>query len=191
MKKVKIERGVDKVICENCKQRPAKVTVTQVHNGEHFERHYCEVCANSLHPFYVEYKQDPLSLHQLLSNWFNQADQIVQQKQQKTLECDECGWSIERFLEEGKFGCASCYESFRPHLPQALKRLHNGNTTHIGKAPGRLGEKIALKKRIEAIRAQMKQAVEQEQFEDAAKLRDEVKELEKQLAGGGDDSHVD
>lgn len=190
---MKNERGVLKVICENCKQRPAKVTVTQVHNGEHFERHYCEVCANSLHPFYVEYKQDPLSLHQLLSNWFSQTEQQpMQQKQQKnTIVCDECGWSIQRFLDEGKFGCANCYNSFRPQLPNVFKRLHNGNTKHTGKAPGALGEKIALKKRIEAIRSQMKDAIATESFEEAAKLRDEARDLEGQLStGGGDQTNV-
>jgi protein arginine kinase activator len=181
------------VICENCKQRPAKVTVTQVHNGEHFERHYCENCANSLHPFYVEYKQDPLSLHQLLSNWFNHAEQqpIHQKQDRPKLVCDECGWSIQRFLDEGKFGCASCYNSFRNQLPNVLKRLHNGNITHIGKAPGALGEKLELKKRIEAIRLQMKDAIETERFEEAAMLRDEARELESRIASGGDEKHVD
>ena len=58
------------MICENCKQRPAKVTVTQVQNGEQVQRHYCEVCAQNFHPFHLDFQQDPLSLHQLLSNWF-------------------------------------------------------------------------------------------------------------------------
>lgn len=69
--------------------------------------------------------------------------------------------------------------------------MHNGNTTHIGKAPGAIGEKIALKKRIEAIRSQMKEAVETEQFEDAARLRDEARDLESQLVTGGDETNVD
>ena len=50
------------------------------------------------------------------------------------------------FLNEGKFGCASCYNSFRDQLPSVFKRLHNGNTTHVGKAPGAFGEKLELKK---------------------------------------------
>ena len=181
------------MICENCKQRPAKVTVTQVHNGEHFERHYCEVCANSLHPFYVEYKQDPLSLHHLLSNWFNQTEQKPMQQVQKKppLECESCGWSIQRFLDEGKFGCAACYNSFRHQLPTVFKRLHNGNVDHVGKAPGAFGEKLALKKRIEAIRLQMKEAIETEKFEEAALLRDEARELEDKLVAGGEETHVD
>ena len=178
------------MICENCKQRPAKVTVTQVHNGEHFERHYCEVCASGLNPFYVEYKQDPLSLHQLLSNWFNHAEQPIHHRQQRpAIACEECGWSIQRFLDEGKFGCANCYNSFRDQLPTVLKRLHNGNATHVGKAPGAIGERIALKKRIDSIRNQMKEAIETEQFEQAARLRDEARALESQLAGGEEDVH--
>lgn len=181
------------MICENCKQRPAKVKVTQMHNGDHFERNYCEVCANSLHPFYEEYKQDPLSLHQLLSNWFNHSEQQPVQQRMDTAEvvCEECGWTFQRFLNEGKFGCGSCYNSFRVQLPSVFKRLHNGNTTHIGKAPGAFGEILELKKRIEATRLQMKEAVQAENFEEAAKLRDEARKLESKLATGGDETHGD
>ena len=61
--------------------------------------HYCEVCANSLHPFYVEYKQDPLSLHQLLSNWFDHSEQqpVQQRTGYSTGSCEECGWTFQRF----------------------------------------------------------------------------------------------
>lgn len=59
------------MICEHCKQRHANVTVTQVHNGQKVERHYCEVCATQFHPFQFDVNEEPASLQQLISNWFN------------------------------------------------------------------------------------------------------------------------
>ena len=58
------------MICEHCKQRNATVTVTQVQSGQKVEHHYCDVCASQFHPFHAEFKQEPVSIQQLLSNWF-------------------------------------------------------------------------------------------------------------------------
>ncbi|AYC30643.1 UvrB/UvrC motif-containing protein [Paenisporosarcina cavernae] len=177
------------MICENCKQRPAKVTVTQVVNGEQVNRHYCEVCAQNLHPFHVEAAhQDPLAIHQLLQNWFNVPTQESTQRAQsdQPLKCDTCDWTFRQFLNKGKFGCADCYDSFRKQLPGVFKRLHNGNTKHVGKTPGGFERVIELKKQIESLRAQMQEAVAEENFEEAATLRDEARMLEEQLKNGAD-----
>jgi len=178
------------MICENCKQRPAKVTVTQIQDGNQVQRHYCETCAQNFHPFHLDFQQDPLSLHQLLSNWFGAPESAqVQQKQkpQPTIPpCNSCGWTFRQFLNEGKFGCAHCYESFREQLPSVFKKLHNGNVRHVGKAPGKFGHTLQLKKQIESIRTSMQSAIEIENFEEAAKLRDEARALEVQLQSGGE-----
>jgi protein arginine kinase activator len=176
------------MICENCNQRPSKVTVTQVQNGEQVQRHFCEVCAQKLHPFHTDFQQDPLSLHQLLSNWFGVQEnaQVQQRPLPKPQACHSCGWTFRQFLNQGKFGCATCYESFHEQLPSVFKRLHNGNVKHVGKAPGAFGQTLQIKKQIETIRIQMKSAIEDENFEEAARLRDEARSLEEQLQNGGD-----
>ena len=182
------------MICENCNQRPAKVTVTQVQNGEQVQRHFCDVCAQNLHPFQMDFQQDPLSLHQLLSTWFGvheNAAQVQKRTEPKIQSCKSCGWTFRQFLNQGKFGCAICYESFNEQLPDVLKKLHNGNVKHIGKAPGAYGQILQIKKQIEAIRIQMKSVIDAENFEEAARLRDEVRELEEQLQAGGDNQDVD
>ncbi|MDX1805876.1 MAG: UvrB/UvrC motif-containing protein [Paenisporosarcina sp.] len=176
------------MICENCKQRPAKVTVTQVHNGAQVQRHYCDVCAQEFHPYHLDFQQDALSLHQLLSNWFGSTE--TKQPQEKTQPelntCSYCGWTFQQFLNQGKFGCAECYESFHGQLPEVFKKLHNGNVKHIGKAPGSFGQTLQLKKQIESIRTEMRTAIEIENFEEAARLRDEARALEEQLQSGGE-----
>lgn len=180
------------MICENCNQRPVKVTVKQVHNGEKVQRNLCEVCAQSLHPFQMDFQQDPLSLHQLLSNWFGvqENEQVQQQPKLKVQACTSCGWTFRQFLNQGKFGCATCYESFHEQLPDVFKRLHNGNIKHVGKSPGAFGQTLQIKKQIETIRLHMKSAIEVENFEEAARLRDEARSLEEQLQSGGDQHNV-
>lgn len=176
------------MICENCKQRPTKVTVTEIQNGEHVQRHYCEECAKEFHPFHLNFEQDPLSLHQLLSNWFGITEnkQQEQKQQPETVTCSSCEWTFRQFINKGKFGCANCYESFHEQLPDVFSKLHNGNVKHVGKIPGAFGQTLQLKKQIESLRTLMRTAIGIENFEEAARLRDEVYALEKQLESGGE-----
>ena len=179
------------MICEHCKHRNATVTVTQVQNGQKVEHHYCDVCASQFHPFHAEFKQEPVSIQQLLSNWFGSPtwQQKVDEKQHtqpQTQTCSQCGFTYKQFLKEGKFGCPNCYDTFEDHLPKLFNRIQAG-AQHIGKMPGARSNIFVLKKQIEEIRKRMKVAVENEQFEEAAQLRDEAREIEKQLELEGGD----
>lgn len=170
------------MICENCQQREAAIVVTQVNNGHQLKKHLCHECASKIHPFHVEPQHD--TLHDMLSTWFGTPTWYNEAKQPKKQPvCSTCSTTFEQFLKDGKFGCPQCYDAFRENLPQLLKRLHGG-TEHTGKMPGAVSERAALKKRIELLRQTMRTAVEEERFEDAAKLRDEARLLEAQLAGG-------
>lgn len=186
-----INKEVLEMICEHCKHRNATVTVTQVQNGQKVEHHYCDVCASQFHPFHAEFKQEPVSIQQLLSNWFGSPtwQQKVDEKQQKQPQvqaCSQCGFTYKQFLKEGKFGCPNCYDTFEEHLPKLFNRIQAG-AQHIGKMPGARSNIFVLKKQIEEIRKRMKVAVENEQFEEAAQLRDEAREIEKQLQLEGGD----
>ncbi|MBM7707487.1 UvrB/UvrC motif-containing protein [Chryseomicrobium aureum] len=173
------------MICENCKQRPAHVKMTVTQNGEPFTRHLCDVCASQLHPF--QNQQDPLTVHQLLTNLFTPEQTKTQASREKSQwSCPNCGWTYERFVHRGKFGCAECYETFGNALPPVMKRLHNGNAEHIGQVPEAYEETRDLKRRIEDIRSRMQQAIAEEEFETAATLRDQARELEAKLSKGGD-----
>ncbi|MEK4231173.1 UvrB/UvrC motif-containing protein [Solibacillus sp. FSL H8-0538] len=179
------------MICEHCKQRHANVTVTQVQSGQKFERHYCEVCAAQFHPFQFEVKEEPVSLQQLVSNWLNvpfpkNVQEEKQNPDKKLLSCPSCGFTYRHFLNKGRFGCAQCYETFRDQLPNVLKRLQAG-TKHIGKADGEQLHIGQWLQQIAAIREQMKQAIAEEQFEEAAKMRDEIRMLESRVHAGGVD----
>lgn len=173
------------MICENCKQRPAHVKMTVTQNGEPFTRHLCDVCASQLHPF--QQQQDPLAVQQFLSNLFaSEPAQKQSEREKSQWSCPTCGWTYERFVHKGKFGCADCYKTFGNALPPVMKRLHNGNAEHVGQVPEAFEETRAVKRRIEDIRTKMKHAIEEEEFEKAAELRDQARELEAKLAKGGE-----
>lgn len=183
------------MICEHCKVREASVTVTQIINGQKSERHYCEVCASQFHPFHIDFnKDDNLQLAQLVSNWFglplwkNETQEKQTQAAQTATTCPTCGYSFRQFLNEGKLGCSQCYETFSTKLPQVLTKIQSG-TKHTGKIPGTTtNNHLLLKKQIDKIREKLQQAIVEERFEDAANLRDEIKDLERKLEVGGVDT---
>lgn len=184
------------MICENCKERPASVIITKGHTEGSVEHHLCEKCAFQAEAFYFDANQEPLSIQQFLSHWFGGTDpfQAPQQNQETgidQLECPRCALTFDKFLDIGKFGCASCYDTFRVRLPDVLGKLHSGNSTHVGKIPVSFNELYAVKRKIEEVRMRMQEAVEEERFEEAAALRDEAKTLQEHLANGGEESDVD
>lgn len=183
------------MICENCKERPASVIITKGYMGESIEHHLCETCAFQSDTFHFSPNEEPLSIQQILSQWFGgdifQAQPKRQGARSHQLECPECNLTFNKFLDIGKFGCSTCYETFRERLPNVFGKLHNGQSTHSGKIPSSFNELYAIKRKIEEIRIKMQEAVEAERFEEAAALRDEAKLLQQHLANGGGENHVD
>lgn len=90
--------------------------------------------------------------------------------------CPGCGWTPRRFRETGRFGCEQCYEVFAEELEELLPRLHRG-AGHVGKHPGTLApEAVARLERAE-LRRRLDEAVRDEDYECAARLRDRLREL--------------
>lgn len=179
------------MICEHCKERHANVTVTQVQNGQKMEHHYCEVCASQFHPFQLDLQDEPISLQQFITNWFGMplkpSAREEQPKSTQPNSCQNCKMTYSQFLKKGKFGCASCYIAFKPYLPPMLQRLHAG-TKHKATEDDAVSPNVQIQMQVQKLREQMKAAIEGERFEDAAALRDQIKELESQLIPGGDDT---
>lgn len=170
------------MICEHCKERHASVTITQVQNGTKFERHYCDVCAPQFHPFHFEMQDEPISLHHLMSNWFGVPQKAQKADKKQQTSCPSCGFTYRKFLKVGKFGCPTCYETFRQQLPSVLERLQ-ADTKHVGAK--QWVETAKLQEQIEVLRQQLQLAIAEERFEEAAKLRDETRALQSRLQAGG------
>lgn len=178
-------RGGKIMNCQKCQVRPATLHFKQVVNGKQTDLHVCEVCAKE--NGYMTYPDEGFSLHDLLTGLFNldssKIDNIHESpfQQVKELKCPTCKMTFSQFKHTGKFGCAQCYHTFSDHLDPIFSRVHSGNTRHLGKIPKRKGGKLHLKKQIADYRKRLNTLIENEAFEEAAVVRDEIKELESKV----------
>jgi len=171
------------MICENCQSKQATLHFTKIINGNKNEYHLCEDCAKEKGEM-IPYNDSGFFFNNLLSGLLNFEPMKEHGQQMATspeqLRCKKCGLTFSQFKKTGKFGCHDCYNYFEPQLEPIFRRIH-GNSQHIGKVPRRSGENIKLKKEISSLKDQLQQKVQSEEFEDAAKLRDKIKDLETKL----------
>ncbi|MHB8927304.1 MAG: UvrB/UvrC motif-containing protein [Bacillota bacterium] len=175
------------MLCQECRKRSAVVRVTMVVNGQKMEMHMCEECARKKSE--IEFLADPsLPLQQLLGGLLSQAEHGQAAQAGTALEekrCPSCGSTYEQFTQLGRLGCSECYHTFGEELRPMVRRIH-GSVIHQGKVPARTGGDLKLKKEITDLRNALQKAVAKEDFEHAARLRDEIKELEKHIAEGAE-----
>ncbi|MCF8018112.1 MAG: UvrB/UvrC motif-containing protein [Vallitaleaceae bacterium] len=160
--------------CEKCQQREATVYLNQTLNGETKEVHLCEVCAKENEGILFN---DGLSFQQFLSGLLknNKSPQI----KSVDLTCPKCGMTFGDFKTKSKVGCAHCYKVFDTHLQPIVKRLQ-GSLYHTGKRPSKLNQKIQLQNKMETYESDLKIALMKEDYEQAAVIRDLIKDLKKE-----------
>lgn len=175
-----IIKGVIKMMCQKCNDNEATVHLTKIINGEKNEIYLCEDCAKETGqiPFAAN---NPFAFQNLLKGILNTGVSSYEQVQESE-KCDKCGISYHHFSSNGLFGCSHCYQAFTEKLDSIFKRVH-GSTRHNGKVPKRRGGDLRLKKEIKELREEMQEAVQEEQFEKAAEIRDTIKEIKEQIGG--------
>lgn len=157
------------IICQRCKVNPATVHMTTNHHGQQEELDLCKHCAAQLEDNH--FSQDPFdTLFKGLLEYNNKKTAKV---------CPTCKTTYQEYKKIGKVGCADCYEVFGEEINYILKRIQ-GNNQHTGKFPCRGGAGIRLRHRLEQLRVALKESIQQEAFEEAARLRDEIRFLEKE-----------
>ncbi|MBW7454998.1 UvrB/UvrC motif-containing protein [Paenibacillus sepulcri] len=167
------------MLCQECGNKPASLHFTKIVNGEKTEFHICESCAREKGEG-LPGVSNGFSIHSLLSGLldFEPASGVnAFGARPQQLRCETCGLTYTQFSKMGRFGCSECYTTFGSKLDPILKRVH-GNSSHVGKIPKRTGGQIQLKREIEDLRADLQQRIECEEFENAAKIRDQIRELE-------------
>ena len=97
------------------------------------------------------------------------------------VKCPACGFTQADFKKAGRLGCAECYRTFAEGLEQLLKSMHKG-TRHKGKIPAALRESQDLAEKLKALQKKLEKAVNEENFEQAAQCRDEIKETKERIA---------
>jgi len=164
-------------LCDICKENPATVHYTEIVNNNLKKLNLCEQCARekglgvAAHFGVAEILKGLTESHQKESS-------------EPELTCDFCGLSFSRFRKVGRLGCPHCYETFREELEPILSDVHK-KTEHVGKSPSPAAMIDTTTKHLGELNRELVRAVEGEEYERAAQLRDEIKRLEKQQQKAG------
>lgn len=161
--------------CDHC-DRPATVHLIEIVNGKQIEKHLCENHASEAG---VEVKATA-PINELLEKFVLKHSGTA--STEPTQACDSCGMSYSRFRKTGLLGCPDCYDAFEDQLIPLLGRAHQGAERHIGKSPESAGADQARQQRLLQLRRELEQAVAAEKYETAARIRDQVRQLESENA---------
>ena len=161
------------MLCDTCKQAEAIIHVTQIVDNQMTTLHLCEACAAAKG---LEPAGNPGNFP--LTDFLAQVGKTGSEAPVAAGPCAYCGLRLEDFKKTGRLGCSHCYVSFEPNLKGLLRRLH-GNTQHVGKVylppdPTRAEQQ----ERLAGLRRKLDKAVESEDFERAAQIRDMIRTLE-------------
>lgn len=169
------------MLCQECGQRPASLHFSKIVNGDKSEYHLCEACAREKGEI-IPGTSGGFSIHNLLSGLLNfeSIDQDKRPVSQEHLRCEDCGMTYSQFSKLGRFGCSSCYKYFNNRLDPLFKSVH-GSAVHTGKVPIRAGGQIRVKRQVDELKHRLQDSITHEEFEVAAKLRDEIRMLERQI----------
>lgn len=163
--------------CDHCKKNIATVHLTEIQGGKKIEKHLCEQCAAQQEGLPVK---SHTPINELLTN-FVMAQSGAAKELTTTGTCDHCGLSWGEFRQSGQLGCEHDYVRFEKELTPLLQRAHEGATHHSGKTPVRRGGSAAPMKRaadLDRLRRELKKAIDVEDYERAAKLRDQIRQAE-------------
>ncbi|MDD5504945.1 MAG: UvrB/UvrC motif-containing protein [Candidatus Omnitrophica bacterium] len=172
------------MLCDICKKNEATVHLTEVVNENITELHICEQCARAKGASMYQH----FGIAELLSGLVDMPDDMVSKKSHINIKCPACNMSYDNFKKIGRFGCARCYETFSRALFPLFKKIH-GTPCHIGRqareirkdkirSDGKSQKPRSAKDILKDIRLELADAVEKEEFEKAAVLRDKIKMLE-------------
>lgn len=195
------------MLCQNCGKNEVTFHYTQVINGVKKEMALCDKCARSLGLESLDFNM-PIDFSNFLGDFLNVAadtDFLPNFTKTGVLQCDNCKMTYEDFVNTGKIGCSHCYDTFARILDPVLKNIH-GSSIHVGrrsrltnsekenvakdvqnanKKNTQKQEKVKQSKedtkqeKIDKLNEDLKLAIKEERYEDAAKLRDEIKKYNK------------
>jgi protein arginine kinase activator len=161
------------MLCDQCGENDAIIHLTTIQNNQITTSHLCEGCAS-------EKGMEPgVTMGNLpLTDFLAQSGKALADAAVSVGPCAYCGMRLEDFKKKGRLGCSHCYVTFDNHLRNLLRRLH-GSGQHIGKVylPPNPSE-TQRQERLAGLRRKLDHAVESEDFEQAARIRDMIKGME-------------
>jgi protein arginine kinase activator len=165
------------MLCQICNKNDATIHLTEISDGVRAEMHVCEHCAAEQD---ISIKTH-IPINELLSNLLavQPTDDELSDPSEMKLACPSCGFTLDQFRKEGMLGCAHDYEIFEKFLYPLIEKAHGGRTSHCGKIPSKTPKDTKKHMRLLRLRQQLQTAVHKEDYELAAKLRDEIEHSEK------------
>jgi protein arginine kinase activator len=162
--------------CESCGENEAVIHLTQIENNEMTTSHLCESCA-AARGLETGDEPSPFPLADFLAQVGGEGSG-AEGAEADSDTCPFCGLTFAGFRDAGRLGCPQCYSTFDQQLRGLLRRIH-GSTQHVGKVylpPDPTASE--REKRLEGLRRRLRRAVDNEEFERAAELRDAIRALE-------------
>ena len=163
--------------CDECKNNEAVINFTQIVNNEMTTYHLCEKCAEKKGLGEEEkIKDSPLS--SFMSEIGTEAKGALTSGKDTQSECKACKAKFSDFKKTGRLGCPECYNAFEAELSSLLRKIH-GSHIHVGKGLKKDSNEISpIKNKIRDLKKRLEDSVSREEYEMAARLRDELKLLE-------------
>lgn len=193
------------MLCQKCNKKVATVFISTIVNGKNTQMYLCTDCAKELHDNMNPDIKIPFPINDILTNmelsedtineWINefkdmedkgQIEELVQHENPETLQhnnqheditCNFCNTSFDEYKKTGKLGCGKCYSTFSKQLKPIIEGIY-GYSEHIGKFPKNEFKDTEIVKTVEQLKEKLNMAIQEEEYEQAAKLRDEILQLE-------------
>lgn len=164
--------------CRRC-TKPATLHITEIRNGEAQALHLCEGCAKDyLNTVSVAGAPEEASAFEAGAIPGGDADQPPDERD--SLTCPQCGITFKQFRGQGRLGCPHDYVAFREELVPLIESIH-GELQHVGKVPRHVPGISRKQYDLLKLRTDLKAAVQNEQYEEAARLRDQIQKLEVEM----------
>lgn len=163
--------------CQHCNKNEATTYIKKNINGDVTEMHLCSDCAKELGVM-EEFSPESFFNDTFFGNFLG-AGIPAMNILSGIDHCEYCGSTFNDIVKNGRVGCANCYSKFEDRLQPSITKMH-GNTKHIGKNVSYVqeeDEKPSPETELEKLKNQLKEAVKEQRFEDAAVLRDKIKEM--------------
>ena len=169
------------MLCQNCHQNEATVHLTQIVDGKAEKYHLCEACAEQKG---IDVHADPMDLSGMMEKLKHQLDHLKEEMTEPAAPagpagpatCPSCGMTRTEILKKGRLGCDRCYEAFAAEMLPVVVSLQHADQ-HLGKVPRRASVRMRTSVEQARLRRELDQAVAAENYELAAKLRDQIKAL--------------
>ena len=160
--------------CQICQKKEATVHFTEIDGDKMVKLHLCEECAKK--------KGIGIDASFALTNFLGTLSEGEVVNEEVLVTCPQCGMSLKDFRTEGRLGCGRCYETFKKTLGALIKTLHKCDH-HCGKAFEKAPAANKPAAAFSTLQLALKEAVEKEQYEKAAGIRDQIKKAKNRTAG--------